>query len=145
MYTVSYEAGTAPKSLLVVSGIGRALNPTERSGKPQHTNLSAHNYDNVTAQHRGTPAYRYTERGLDYYDFVGRGPVNEARTEAFDTPVRVWRKVTGWMTVSGGKQGLTVTFSPDARVVLAVVEQGEGEDPIIVTDMSLNDFMDEYC
>jgi hypothetical protein len=143
MYTISYESGTAPASLLVVQGVGRALNPTTRSGKPQETNLSAHTYDNKSARHRGTFVPAFVQNGRLWGDFEGRGLVNNLRTEAFDTPVRVWRKKTGWITVAGGKDGLTITFAPDARVVYAVVLREDG--PEVVLDMALDEYLDTYC
>lgn len=127
MNTVSYQRGTAPLALVVVRGIGRALNPTARSGKPQGTNLSAHNYDNRLAQHLNGKA------------------VNNFRTEAFDTPVSVWKKKTGWMTVSGGRDSLTVTFDPNAVVVYAEVYNKKTDTLDIVTGISLKDYMDTYC
>lgn len=130
MYTVSHLRGTAPANLVVVQGVGRALNPTPRSGKPMHTNLSAQGYDNESARHRSG------------------AHVNNFRTEAFDTPVLVTRKGTGWMTVSGGKDSLSVTFAPDAVVVFALVEQKDKHGNVTVTevrDMSLFDYQEAYC
>lgn len=131
MYTVSHQRGTAPASLVVVQGIGRALNPTKRSGRPQNTNLSCHDYDKVTSHHRDGKT------------------VNTFRTDAFDTPVAVFAKVTGWMTVSGGRHGLTVTYSPDSIVRFAEVEQTDPETGDIVTlsisDITLREYLDTYC
>lgn len=126
MRAVSYLVGTAPASLVVVRGMGRALNPTERSGKPQNTNLSAFTYDNVRSKHKN-----------------GQN-VNNFRTEAFDTPIGVTRKNTGWMTVKGGKDGLTITFAPDAVVVYAEVVDKNGNVEV-VTDMLLSDYQNTYC
>jgi hypothetical protein len=126
MNVVSYSRGTAPLALVVVRGTGRALNPTARSGKPTETNLSAHNYDNIKARHRS---------GVQ---------VNNFRTEAFDTPVSVWEKNTGWLTVSGGKDGLTVTYAPGAVVVYAEVVDKEGNMSVVM-GISLKDYMDTYC
>lgn len=126
MKTVSYSTGTAPASLVVVQGMGRALNPTARSGKPTETNLSAHNYDNVVARHRSGAS------------------VNNMRTEAFDTPVKVWEKNTGWMTVAGGKDGLTITFAPGAVVKYAEVVDKDGEVQVI-SNITLSEYMHTYC
>jgi hypothetical protein len=128
MNLVSYLNGTAPARVLVVQGVGRALNPTERSGKPLQTNLSAGNYDNITARHHmnGTIV-----------------PVNNMRVEAFTTPTRTTRKNSGWMTVSGGKDGLSVTFAPDAVVVYAVVVKDGAET--VITNMLLSDYQNFYC
>lgn len=127
MFTVSYERGTAPAVAVVIRGIGRSLNPPKRSGRPQNTNLSAHNYDNVYSAHRS---------GIK---------VNTLRTEAFDTPVAVFRKVTGWMTVAGGKDGLTMTYSPDAEVLYAEVYNPETEEVEVITNLPLSEYMDTYC
>lgn len=109
-YTVKF--GTAPESILVVKGLGRAL--------ASRTNLSAFSYDNKHAFHNG---HR----------------LNVERSASFDTPVRVWAKRTGWITVSGGRTGRTMTFSPDATVVFAVVN---GK---VISNMSLKDFAETYC
>lgn len=139
MKTISYLTGTAPASLVVVRGHGRALNPTKRSGRPQETNLSAHTYDNKVARHR-SGAY-----------------ANVVRTDSFDTPVRVFQKNTGWMTVSGGKEKQTVTYAPDAVVVYAEVKRfivdtvtpsGMEFGHFItetVTNIPLSEYMNTYC
>lgn len=127
MQTVSYSIGTAPASLVVVQGVGRALNPTARSGRGNACGaLSGREYDHKTSRHRS---------GLS---------VNNFRTEAFDTPVRVWEKNTGWMTVAGGKDGLTITFAPDAIVKYAEVITKTGE-VIVLSNITLNEYMHTYC
>lgn len=126
MFTVSYETGTAPASLVVVQGKGRALNPPKRSGRPMNTNLSAHTYDSNYARHNN---------GMK---------VNVERTDAFDTPVKVFRKNTGWMTVAGGKESLTITYAPDAVVKYAEVVLKDGSVARI-SNISLSDYLDTYC
>jgi hypothetical protein len=110
-YTVKF--GTAPESILVVKGLGRALDTSS-------TNLSAFNYDSKYARHNGRL-------------------LNVERSASFDTPVRVWAKRTGWITVSGGRTGRTMTFHPDATVVFAVVN---GK---VVSNLSLAAFAESYC
>ena len=147
MRTVSYKTGTAPASLVVIQGMGRALNPTKRSGKPQESNLSARGYDNVRAKHRShfELTGEVSKSGLAWAKSVGGGFVNNFRTEAFDTPVRVWAKNSGWLTVAGGKDGLTVTFAPDAVVKYAEVLDEETGEVEVIMGITLFDYMTNYC